>query len=323
MAQALHMDWDTVWERARIGGGALGAHDAVALGTNWDALSAHARRHGWTRLHRGAVLLPGTRRDDIAEEASAVAAAGPDSSVGRLAAVHRAGARDRRPDCIDLWVPRAARAPAVRRLEAGLRPVVARRTSTLRGCDVVVGEDGVRRTTVARALADLAASLKEGALRLLLIDAVQRRLVTLEEVVAVLDVLPRAHGRALLLRLCDELRQERSDSALELITREHLRRRGLTPHAAPFPWRCPDGVIVHIDIGFPEAWVAVECDGLASRLDRRRLALHHRRLEQIGRNWSLLLVDWTRITSDSQGFLREVAARLAEADPAREPALAA
>lgn len=316
------MDWTRLQERARAQGGALGPSDAAALETTWEALAARARRQRWPRLHRGAVLLPGTPLDDVAEEASALAAVGPGAVLGRLSAVHRAGAHDRRPDRLELWVGREHRASAVTRLDATLRRVETRRTATLVEDQIVTGDEGVRRTTVARGIVDVAGSLRPDRLRLVVIDAVQRRLVTLDEVEQVRGALPKAKGRAVLARICSELRDEHSDSALERETRGHLRRAGLRPYPRPFPWRCPDGVRVHIDIAFPETWVAVECDGLASRLDRRGLALHHRRLEQIGQDWALLLVDWTRITTAADGFLQEARRRISAAPdrPTAQPA---
>lgn len=317
------MDAEALYRRARRQGGALGPCDAAALDASWDAVSAYARRHAWPRLHRGAVLLPGTRLDDRGEEASVLAAAGPRSVLARSNALHRAGGLDERPAVIELAVPADRQAPRIRRLETGLRPVTVARRRTLRALDVVTGDDGLRRTTVARSIAELAGGLQTNPLRLLVIDCVQRRLVTLHEIAAVLARLPKSEGRARLLRICAELREESCDSALELRTRREILAVGLRPYPRPFPWRCRDGRVVAIDIAFPEAWVAVECDGLASRLDRAKLALHHRRLEQIGRDWSLLLVDWTRISRDADGFVRELQARLAEADPSRAPAPAA
>lgn len=218
------MDWEQLQQRAARQGGARAAHDAAALGTTWDALVSRARRQHWPRLHRGAVLLPGTVLDDRAEETSALAAVGPHAVLGRLSAVHRAGGHDARPGRLQLWVPRGHRATPVTRLDVRLRRVETRRTTTLRPEHLVTGADGIRRTTVARGLVDLGGTMRPARLRLLVIDAVQRRL----------------------------------NSAL-----------------------------------------------------------------QIGRRWSLLLVNWRRISTGPDGLLREVARRLADADHHRAPAVAA
>lgn len=313
---------------ARQRGNVLSLSDARFLGMSRDALSAHARRHHWLRPAPGVVVLPGTEMDFLRAVLVVLRFTGESRVVvGQHASAYLCGIVTRPPATIDVLVPMDRYAPRVEALrlpvtESGRTMAVTaavRRTRTLRrGHCTRVG--AVPVTTPARTLLDLAAHTDVDHLRSLVIDARQRRIVTLAQLQAVHDRSPCYSGRPKVRRVLMDLDAESCDSRLEWNFRRDARRRGFTPYPHPFPYCCSDGVVIEVDVAFPGRWVAVECDGLSSRADRAQLATHHLRQNRaVADGWRPFLVDWTRLRSDPDRLFAELAALLASPSP-RPPA---
>lgn len=175
-------------------------------------------------------------------------------------------------------------------------------------------------TTVARTIFDLAAVLPHEMLRNVTIDAMQRRRMTFDELHALSGDLKRPPGGVKVRRILRELADERPESALDHRTRSLLRGHGLTPHPRPFPFRCPDGVVIHLDIAIPWAWFAIECDGYGFHSGRRAFRTDRVRWSQAQRGgWRLTWVDSDRLENDPGSIIADVSEALAEADPDRPP----
>lgn len=312
-------DWDGLFARARRQHGALGVGDGTAFGLSAAALRAHALRHGWPRPYQGSLLVPGVPLSYPAFVAAALRTSGDRALGARWTAAFLSGITTVQPEGVELVVP-YGRMVAVSVLDAGLRPppVVVRRSRTLVRADVAAGGT---LTRPARTLVDLAAVTGVDRLRGLVIDARQRRLATLEEVREVWARLAEARGRGRVAQVLAELDEEVCDSVLEHRWRRLLRAAGLRPYPRPFPFRCPDGVVIEIDVAFPAHWVACECDGLGSRGDRAGLVKHQRRQNAgVQGGWQPFLVDWTRLVADPAGLIADLRRLLARADTARPPA---
>lgn len=147
----------------------------------------------------------------------------------------------------------------------------------------------------------------------LALDARQRRLLDPAALSSRLETLGRVPGRRKIERLVVELARDGSDSVFESRVRDRLRASGLTPTDTPYAVRLSDGQTVHLDIAFPAARVAIECQGHMAHSTRRQLDRDARRENAIALSggWLVLKLTWDRFIYDWAGFLTELRAALA------------
>lgn len=303
-------DWMPLFAAALKVYGVVAIRSAPRWGVTPAALAKYAARHRWEGPRPGVVILPGAPACFEQAVAVALAAAGGERILASgLTAAYLLGIVDRPPSVIELITPRDVR---------GWEGVVIRsRCATMLRSHATKAR-GLPCTTGARTLLDLAAALPLAQLRLLVIDARQRKGVTLTALAAAYANLPCAPGREKIARILAELDEEVCDSALELEFRGVCRRAEIVVHPRPFPYRCPDGIVIEIDVAVPSAWVAVECDGLSSRAERASLTKQHRRQNQaVAGGWTPMLVDWTVVTEHPERVVADLRALLAAAQPNR------
>jgi hypothetical protein len=307
--------------------GVLAVRDAPLLGMTEGDLRRAARRGNLERPARGVILAPGAPATFERAVMIAVAAVGDRVLVSRLAAAHLWGIVRTVPDVIELVVPFGRHVPDLSALAIEVRDRetvrevtvrVWRSRSLTRGDALDVA--GIPLTAPARTVVDLAGATPLDALRSIVIDARQRRVLDLAALDAVHRRIVRYPGRPRVARVLADLDARTCDSRLEWDARDTMAEDGLTPHPRPFPYTCADGVTIEIDIAFPAAWVACECDGLGSRADRASLTTHHRRQNAaVADGWRPFLIDWTRLKDDPAGLIADLRALLAT-DPGRPPA---
>ena len=201
--------------------------------------------------------------------------------------------------------------------------VVVHRTRTLRSPDVLE-VDGLRTTTVARTLRDLAAGSSWEATYDLVTDAEQRRLVKPDALLETMHRLHHGPGSGVFRDVVQQRQADRSDSALERDTRDAASDAGFEPTAGPFPIRTPVGSLLRLDVAFPSVWFAIECDGFGFHRDRRSFERDRERwrlIQQAG--WRLTWVTRRRLRDDLPGLIEEIREAHRLADPARAPAIAA
>lgn len=159
----------------------------------------------------------------------------------------------------------------------------------------VVLHHGVLVTSVARTIVDVAGLVGLGRLRGIVLDALQRGLVTYAQLRAVAARRRGARGVANVMRICDDLDVEKPDSSLE-----HLIRRGLRDTDLPAPAPEPMLIRTHrgvrqIDVPWPVHLVGLDCDGLAYHASREahdRDAV--RRSEVNLTDWLVVFATWKR-----------------------------
>lgn len=316
---------------ARRRNNVLTLDDAVHLGLTRAALSRHAARHGWPRPSRGVYLLPGTTLDHRRALQVVLCVTGRERVVvGGLTAAYLWGMITRPPPHIRIIVPLGRHPPRVDHLrlhavEQGtamrLRVALRHSRTLTRGDRTVHG--GIPLTTPARTIIDCAAELPLVRLRNLVIDARQRRVLRLDDLAEIHDRVTRYPGRPHVRQVLRDLTRDDCDSPLEWDFRAEARRRGFRPYPAPFPFRCSDGRVIHIDVAFPEAWVAVECDGFGAHAERASLTRDHLRQNRaVADGWRPFRVDTTRLEQDADVLFRELSALLA-APVTRAPAVPA
>lgn len=297
--------------------GVVALTDAGRLRLTRAALSEHMRRHAWRRPHPGVGVAPGY--PPTFEQAVMIAIKA--ARTHRILVARRAAARlwDMRravPDVIELLAPADRHDPPLPTLRLDVagkaEPVtvsVSRSRTLLTGHATTLGT--IPLTTPARTSVDLAGVLTVNELRSTVIDARQRGVLELSEIATLHETIRKYPGRGRMRRVLADLDEDVCDSRLEWEFRTEARRRGFRPYPRPFPFRCSDGVTVHIDVAFPEAWVAVEVDGFGAHSERASLVTDHLRQNRaVADGWRPFRVDWTRLKTDAHRLFAELTALL-------------
>jgi hypothetical protein len=255
------------------------------------------------RVHRGVVVLPDAPEVPERHIAAAIMAAGPGAVAAGDTAAYLHDLVAKLPPRITVLVPHARRA-------ARLEGVVVRRSLHLDAVDTTE----VRRlgcTTVERTLLDRVRELGWGD------DGLALVLTALQRDATDLDALRRAAARAgprrgrPLERLVLEFDDGRTpDSIFEHLVLAGLRAAGLDPELG---WTLTaSGRRCRIDLAFPGARVAVECDGFAFHRSARDLARDHERQNALVRaGWRVFRISWQRWRRDPAAVIAEVRELLA------------
>lgn len=305
------MGFSELFARAAGRHGVVWTGDCEAAGVAPRTLRARAARESWPHPYPNTWLAPGMPISARATLAAAVLAA--DGHASRWSALWLHGmdvALRPRPQVV---VPYGRRGRVLGDIE-----VLRSRTLSPSHLTVV---DGVPTVVLARAFADLAPQVLPGALRHLVIDAEHAGRLLRSDLVAISEELPRGvPGLGRLRRVVADLAGTRSDSGFEHEVREGLAATGFPVHREPFPYRCEDGVMVHLDIALPQHWVVVECDGRSSHIGRAAFSTDRIRWTQIVRQWTPVWVSWDRWRQDRHGVFADVRRAIELADPRRVPA---
>ncbi len=265
-----------------------------------------ARTHRWQRIQPGIFGLPGVSLGWRSHLDAALHHLGRPAAVTGMAALVLHGLEvDRPPEPLQMVVP-DHRAGAVLR-----SPVHLHRSICLTDADITE-VDGWPVTRVGWALAHFGMAARPSAVMGVGLAARQAGLVDVDDLDDVLARAGTAPGTAAVRRLRQELAKHQPESALELQVRRLLLDHGLTPEPGPFPFRCRDGVVVHLDIAFPDAWVAVEVDGRAAHGDDA-FDTDRTRWGQAQRSgWRIIWATSGRLRRDSVGLVAETREAIAE-----------
>lgn len=203
--------------------------------------------------------------------------------------------------------------------------VVIHRTRRLLDEEVTVRQ-GIRLTSPARTLVDLAGLLSRSMLELALDDALRRRIVTLDQIRRCLD--SRGPNGVRGWGKLDRLVRERIGTEPTGSGKETTFRRGLIRRGLPLPvaqYRIVDGsgrFIARPDFAYPELNLAIEIDGggHATLSQRRSDARRQNRLVIAG--WSPLLFPETDRAGQKEAFdtIEAAFAAFGEPDPKKSRA---
>lgn len=295
--------WPIISDLAAQQYGRVSARQLHAAGMDDSTLSRTAAKQGWQRPLRGVCAPVGAFAVPEGRLAEALLAVGPPALVGGWSAAWLWGLVRTAPTIPELVVPHQ------RRLNR--EGIVIRRSRTLVPADGVF-RAGLPVSTVVRLLCDLAALTDDDALRALLIDARQRRLVDLADVAARAAGMGTAAGMASLRERLAELDREYCDSVMEHRLRARLAKVvGLPPPApGPFPVQTPDRLL-HVDIAWPDRRVGIEVDGFGSHSQRASLeidARRHNALQLAG--WRVLRATWPHVGPEFPALLAPLRALL-------------
>lgn len=238
-------------------------------------------------VHRGVVsTVPPPF--DFETRAVAACLAVPAAVVSHSAAAYMHHIRRSPREMLDLTVPTGRHM----RLEG----VHVHRTKALPDADVQQWINGLRLTTPARSLFDLAAILDGPALRSAVEDARNKGVVTdleLDEIGARL-IAPGRPGSAMFREIVAPLLgSPPTQSGYEVIVREALREAGLEP-IPQHPLRLPNGRRIFMDLALVDSHIDVEIDPAPTHVSKSAVAADK------ARDVQLALAGWlpARFTED-------------------------
>lgn len=263
-------------------------------------------------LHPGAWVVAGVTVTAMARLVGACLA-GDCVIASHMSALWVHGVVDRPPKRPQVLVPYGVRGPT------GGQAVRVRRTRRLPD-DHVCSVEGIRVTTVARTLLDVAGIVSAKRLRNLVVDARHRAGLDVGELARMRREFGAGRrGMAALDRVLADPAIGIVDSGWEAEVREFLAGLGFRV-VSQFPYRCADGVLVRLDNAIPDLWVCIELDGRAFHSDRQVFATDRMRWNQIGREWTIVWVTYDRWVNDRDGVMRDILGAVAQADASRTPA---
>ena len=305
--------WKELFALAAARGGVVAIADADAIeGLSRAMVMRRATREGWTRLHPGVYLLPGV--PDGARTRLVAGTLAVDGYAARRSALWLHGAAERVPVRPQLVVPHRRRG------------VVGRAVDQHRSRRLPDGHvtevDGIPTTTAERAVVDLAAGGEHPRrLTSLVVEGEGRRRLSRARLADVrADLPPGFPGLSTVDRVLADLGALRSDSGWEHEVRSDLARLGFPVHPEPFPYRCEDGVVVHLDVAFPDHWVYGECDGRAFHDGAEAFEVDRVRWTQVVRRWRPVWITWSRWSYERRAVLQDLERALELADPSVAPA---
>jgi hypothetical protein len=295
------------WEQAAQEAGShrqlLTRHDAEAAGLSRSTIARQVRGRAWAWRQPKVLALPGTPSDARVSLEAAVLSIGEPVYVTGWSLLWLVGLLPYAPTTVDVAVP-YARNPSAR------KHVRVWRCKVLD--EDVDAYDGFPVTSVALALLFIARASEKQFLRTLIIDARQRRLLTLVELRALCARACSAGGTRLLRELCDELDPDGSESALDYLVRQKLATTDLPePDPHPVPIDVP-GATVHVDIGWSRLLTGLDCHGFGSHAEREHLDKDSRRHNGVQATpWRILEATWGRVERAWPQLVDEIRATLA------------
>jgi hypothetical protein len=285
--------WSDLFQHCRERGGPVHVRAAAAAsGIASSRIRSRARREGWWQPYRDVTAPPGTPVDGSRWGLAALARCTgpvPDAprpvALARWSALAALGVRGSWPTAVQVVVP-TTRAPRPgRRLEV----VRWRGLDVARDAQRVGGHQVLRPPALVRSLAPVT---DVGTLTDVLIDLVQKRLCTLDEVADDLGAHPLTPGRRRLEAALDRLGAAgRTDSPPELRMRLRLTESGIPLDVGQVAVPCRDGVTIHLDLGIAAICFGIDLESMLAHSHRTQLRSDVRRSNQVTRlsdDWRVL-----------------------------------
>jgi very-short-patch-repair endonuclease len=263
--------------------GVISREQAIACGVKSRTLDRRVAEGTWQRLYPGVYRLAGAPTTRRQTAFAACLAWGDDAVISHRAAACLFDLAGLKPGALELTVP-----PRRRR---ALPHLVYR--SDLPRADVTV-VDAIPVTTPARTLIDVATVCDADVVEEALDDALRRRLVTPARLRWRLRDLRGRPGTKLIAMLL-AMRTGTPESVLETRFLRVLRSSGL-----PAPQLQHRIGPYRVDFAYPDARVAIECDGYAHHASRRQFEADRARRNAItAKGWTVLHVTWDQLTDDA------------------------
>jgi hypothetical protein len=295
--------WKTLFEYSCAVGGPVHIDVAAAVsGLPASRIRARGRREGWWQPYRDVIAPPGTPQTGQTWALAALARVkGPDpdepspAALTRWSAAAHYGVKNPFPTRVQVAVPYARAPRGDKRLE-----VVRCRKFDLR---TVRERENALVVAPVWLLRSLAPRTTVSALTDLVIDLVQQRHTTLEEVAAHHEELAPYPGCRTMAQVLARLTAAgRVDSPPELECRERLLAAGVPLDEGQIEVACTDGGAIHLDMGIKRIFFGLDMQSMRAHATRAQLLVDvkrtnqlvrlpetwrvvHATVEDLGRNW--------------------------------------
>lgn len=275
-----------------------------------DSVRRRARREDWGRPYPAVFLLPGSAEGWWRTSSSRLEVVGSDAALGLRSAAFAQSMLQRPPTLTEI-VRTQGKSRSTQRL------IAVRTYRTLEESDIEI-VNGLPCTTPQRTMRDLSHVLDVEPLRAIGIEAVQAGVLDLDQLQATVEAMWAGPAQRRLAQVSGDLRRVRTESPFAYEVIEAIAAAGLVVEGE-YPWRCPDGHIIHFDAAVPAAWVAVECDGRGKYASGNSFTTDRLRWTQSSGSWRTVWVDWQRWSREPAAVLADVERAVADADPTAPP----
>jgi hypothetical protein len=266
-----------------------------------------ARAEGWWRPFPGVVGLPGVAEDAEAWCRAAclhVSDGREDAllALTRHSALHLYGLVRTAPTRTQVVVP------------AGCGVVSTSRLQVIRSRDLqpadVTRRGGKPVATGPRLVRDLAPVVELDHLRNVVVDLVQRRITSIEDIRDQLPRWPRFPGRPRMRTVLDQLSGAgRTDAGLEYRIRAGLRDEGIPLDRGQVAVALVGGGTIHLDLGIAAIRFGIEAESMLAHSERRQLLVDVQRSNALARlddDWRVLRCTWEVLGAGWSAFAAEV-----------------
>lgn len=276
--------WELFVRRIAAHRGISTPADARAVGLSESTYHRRTGREGYDRLYFGVKRAPWASDDLETAVAAAVAACPPGSAAAGRTAAWLQGLDTPRVS-FDVVVPSTRRIPDLGRHRA-------QRVTWLEAADVA----DIAAVPCLTVPATVISRRQEPAHRLrpYVIDAVHRKLVTLDEIRKRVARVPNVARLRQLTDMLDQLADRAPESIFHDLVLTDLESRGYQVDPRPRSIATPDGRGVTCDVAIPAFHVALEPEGdgwhntrVQRRNDRRRTS------QYAGTDWVPVPIDWS------------------------------
>lgn len=281
--------------------GVFTRRQALNAGFTARMIEMHIASGHWVTLKRGTYGIAGAPDTWERRAMAEVLSAGVGAALSHLAAAWLWKLIDRRPERIDVTVPRGRRANGAHRARGlargDIRPV-----------------NGIPTTGPGRTLVDLAGCVNECVLAAALDAALLRGMVSVAGLGRYIDVrgLRNLPGVGVLRRLLAERESGVPESELE---REFLRL--VRRHGLPMPLRQERVGPFRVDFIYPDQHLVVEVDGRRDHSSKRAFEEDRRRQNEIVlAGYRPLRFTWDAITKRADDVVRQLRGALGDQVPA-------
>lgn len=290
--------------------GAFHLRRSAEFGLSKRAVRHRADREVWEKPYPSVFLLPGSVEGWWRTASARLEVVGSDAALGLRSAAFAQSMLDRAPALTEVMRQHGLHRPKVHLLSVHTH-------RTLEDADIEV-VDGLRCTTPHRTMRDLTHVLEVEPLRAIGIDAVRNEVLDLDRLDAEIEAMCPGPARRRLGEVASDLRGVRTESPFAYEVIEAMADAGLEVEGE-FPWRCPDGRIIHLDAAVPHAWLSVECDGRGKYASGTSFTTDRVRWTQTSGLWRTVWVDWQRWRRRRSDVLADIERAVAEADPSAPP----
>lgn len=266
-----------------------------------------ARAEGWWRPFPDVVGLPGVVQDAAAWRRAAClhVSDGREEALFALtrhSALHLHGLIRTAPTPTQVVVPAGCGVRSTSRLH-----VI--RSRDLQPDDVVT-QGGIEVATGPRLVRDLAPVVEIDHLRDVIIDLVQRRITSVEDIRDQIPRWPRFPGRLRMRTVLDQLAGAgRTDAGLEYRIRAGLTSAGIPLDRGQVAVALVGGGTIHLDLGIAAVRFGIEADSMLAHSERQQLLVDVRRSNALARlddDWRVLRCTWEVLGAGWSAFVAEV-----------------